>query len=41
MAPPALFDQQDDKIEALEYNNSDLPEEYLLAKFSFTRDEAD
>jgi hypothetical protein len=35
-----LYDQQDDKKEALEYNNYDLPEEYLLAKLAFTKDHA-
>lgn len=32
------FDQQDDKKEALMYNGSDLPEEYLLAKLAFTKE---
>ena len=35
-----LYDQQDDRKEALEYNDADLPEEYLLAKLAFTKDHA-
>lgn len=39
IASTRVFDQQFDRGEALEYNDMDLPEEYLLAKLSFTHDE--
>ena len=41
IAPSEVFDKEDDKYEALEHNGHDLPEDYLLAKMSFTREEAD
>jgi len=41
VAPSHLFDGQLDRQEALEHNGASLPDEYLLAKLSFTRDEHD
>ena len=41
VAQSELYDQQDDKYEALEYNGEDLPIEYLMAKLSYTRKEAE
>lgn len=32
------FQEQDDKGQALEYNGKGLPQDYLLAKLSFTKD---
>ena len=40
IASSNAFDQQDDKHEALQYNGQNLPEEYLKAKLSQTKDEA-
>lgn len=36
-----IFVKEDDHHEALEYNNLDLPEEYVLAKLAFTNDHAE
>ena len=41
IAKTDIFDQQYDRMEALEYNGNPLPEEYIKAKLAFTRDEAD
>lgn len=35
-----IFLKEDDLNEAFEYNNIDLPEEYLLAKLALTNDHA-
>jgi hypothetical protein len=41
MPPSDIFEKEDDHHEALEFNNEQLPEEYLLARLAFTNDHAD
>lgn len=36
LPPSDIFEKEEDMHEAMEYNGMELPEEYLLAKLSFT-----
>ena len=41
IAKSAIYDNEDDKHDALQFNSRDLPFDYLVARLSFTKEEAE